>query len=112
MTIQERNIKLKHYITCLKCELSGKRCEQDCITQFLAGNFGEIIENLEAISEILEQQPPVTPQKKIGKWIDDGFYAEGHSEHAYRCSECGEHYIGYVGEFNYCPNCKVRMVSK
>ena len=56
MTIEERNIKLKHYITCLKCELSGKSCEPDCITQFEAGNFGEIIENLEAISEIIEQQ--------------------------------------------------------
>lgn len=57
MTIEERNIKLKHYITCLNCECSGKCCEPDCDIQFKAGNFGEIIENLDAISEILEQQP-------------------------------------------------------
>ena len=53
----------------------------------------------------IEQLPSVTPKQKVGKWIDDGWYAEGHSEHAYRCSECDEHYIGYVGEYNYCPNC-------
>lgn len=47
--------------------------------------------------------------EKTGRWIDDGCYAEGHSDHAYRCSECGEHYIGYVGEFNYCPNCGAKM---
>lgn len=43
------------------------------------------------------------------KELAEGFYAEGHSEHAYRCSECGEHYIGYVGEFKYCPNCGADM---
>lgn len=57
MTIEERNIKLKHYITCMKCEASGKVCDENCPTQYEAGNIGEIIENLEAISEILEQQP-------------------------------------------------------
>lgn len=44
-------------------------------------------------------------QPKMGHWIDEGFYADGHSEHAYRCSECDEHYIGYVGEYKYCPTC-------
>lgn len=54
MTIQERNIKLKHLITCMKCETSGKMCDENCSTQYAAGNMGEIIENLEAISEILD----------------------------------------------------------
>jgi len=57
MTTEERNIKLKHLITCMKCEVSGKVCDENCPTQYEAGNMGEIIENLEAISEILEQQP-------------------------------------------------------
>lgn len=51
----------------------------------------------------LEQEP------KTGHWIDDGRYADGHSEHAYRCSECEEHYIGYVGEYKHCPNCGADM---
>jgi hypothetical protein len=57
MTIEERNDKLKHFITCLKCEVSGKCCDDNCSTQYDAGNMGEIIENLEAISKALEQEP-------------------------------------------------------
>lgn len=56
MTITERNNKLKHFITCLKCEVSGKCCDDNCSTQYDAGNMGEIIENLEAISKALEQE--------------------------------------------------------
>lgn len=57
MTISERNNKLKHFITCLKCKVSGKCCNDNCSTQYDAGNMGEIIENLEAISKTLEQEP-------------------------------------------------------
>jgi hypothetical protein len=57
MTIVERNEKLKHFIICLKCEVSGKVCDNNCPTQYNAGNMGEIIENLEAISKALEQEP-------------------------------------------------------
>jgi hypothetical protein len=57
MTVAERNNKLKHFITCLKCEVSGKCCDVNCSTQYAAGNIGEIIENLEAISKVLEQEP-------------------------------------------------------
>ena len=56
MTIAERNNKLKYFITCLKCEVSGKCCDNNCSTQYDAGNMGEIIENLEAISKALEQE--------------------------------------------------------
>ncbi len=55
MTTKERNQKLKHYITCLKCGVSGKVCDENCSTQYDAGTMGEIIENLEAISKMLEQ---------------------------------------------------------
>lgn len=34
-------------------------------------------------------------ENKRGKWIDEGFYADGHGAHAFRCSECGEHIIEY-----------------
>lgn len=52
MTIAERNKKLKHFITRLKCEVSGKLCDDNSSTQYDAGNMGEIIENLEAILKI------------------------------------------------------------
>lgn len=57
MTREERNIKLKHLITCMKCEVSGNVCDDNCPTQYEAGNMGEIIENLETISKMLEQEP-------------------------------------------------------
>ena len=57
MTREERNNKLKHFITCIKCEVSGKCCDENCPIQYGAGNMGEIIENLEEISKILEQEP-------------------------------------------------------
>jgi len=57
MTLAERNKKLKCFITCLKCEVSGKCCDENCPTQYDAGNTGEVIENLEAISKALEQEP-------------------------------------------------------
>jgi hypothetical protein len=56
MTIKDRNIRLKHLITCYKCDVSGKECDANCPTQYAAGNLGEIIENLEAISEYLDKK--------------------------------------------------------
>ena len=58
MTREERNNKLKYFITCMKCEMSGKcRDDENCPIQYEAGNMGEIIENLEEISKILELEP-------------------------------------------------------
>ena len=57
MTKEERNNKLKYLITCMKCKVSGKCCDENCPTQYNAGNMGEIIKNLEEISKILEQEP-------------------------------------------------------
>lgn len=57
MTREERIEKLRHLITCMKCEVSGKCCDDNCSTQYDAGNMGEIIENLEEIAKALEQEP-------------------------------------------------------
>lgn len=57
MTREERIEKLRHLITCMKCEVSGKPCNNNCSTQYNAGNVGEIIENLEEIVKVLEQEP-------------------------------------------------------
>ena len=54
MTIAERNKKLKHLIDCLKCRVSGRPCHDECSTGYDAGTMGEIIENLEVISKVLE----------------------------------------------------------
>lgn len=70
MTITERNDKLKHFITCLKCELSGKCCDDECSTQYDAGNMGEIVENLETISKLLDQELEVIERWKDGAFMD------------------------------------------
>lgn len=57
MTREERNNKLKYLITCMKCKVSSKCCDENCPTQYDAGHMGEIIENLEEISKILKQEP-------------------------------------------------------
>ena len=62
---------LKHFITCLKCRVRGKNCVVDCPTQYDAGNMGEIIENLEAISEILEHCTDLVSRKAVFEVIDD-----------------------------------------
>lgn len=50
--------------------------------------------------------------EQSGYWINDGYYGDNHPQIAYRCSNCDEQYIGYPGEFKYCPNCGMRMVYK
>ena len=58
------------------------------------------------IQDILENLPPVTPQSKIGHWIDIGDSVE--------CSECGhreksERFI--FDDINFCAKCGVKMVE-
>lgn len=115
MTKEERNNKLKYLITCMKCEVSGKSCDENCPTQYDAGNMGDIIKNLEEISKILEQESC----KKCHNINSD--YAECDQ---FVCSNCGIElqdwhrverdeddgditYHPY--EFNYCPNCGAKI---
>ena len=63
--------------------------------------YSEIFDNIDNL-------PSINPDK-TGHWIDDGQYAEGHSQHVYRCSECNKIYIGYIGKYKECPNCKAKM---
>ena len=43
-----------------------------------------------------------------GRWIDEGFYADGHGAHAFRCSECGGHIIEYDAD-PFCRWCGADM---
>jgi len=63
---------------------------------------------------VLEDLPSVTPQPKIGKWIEIGIAMEGrkYKNHecdmadAYCCDYCG--YNQYI-KTNYCPWCGAKM---
>ena len=84
MTIAERNNKLKHFITCLKCGVSGKPCDVNCSTQYDAGNMGEIIENLEAISKALDKsQEPIFDKIKAEMEQLRNFRAENYDLEVY-----------------------------
>ena len=90
----------------MKCGVSGKSCDENCPTQYSAGNMGEIIENLEEISKILEQK---TSTQETGHWIfTDKTYEYG------RCSECGYGIVDLVNgkPHNYCPNCGAKMMGQ
>lgn len=47
-------------------------------------------------------------ERKTGKWIDEGFYADGHGAHAYRCSNCDGHIIEYEPD-PFCKWCGAQM---
>lgn len=56
------------------------------------------------ITEFIEDElPPVTPTRKVGKWIgeEEGYYSE--------CSCCGASFLWEdykcIGDWKYCPNC-------
>lgn len=51
--------------------------------------------------------PSVNPQR-TGHWINEGIYAEGHSEKYYRCSECDGHIIEYEPD-DFCKYCGAKM---
>ena len=60
------------------------------------------------LKEIVRDLPPVTPKQRVGRWIDEGYYADGSNATAYRCSECGEHIIEYEPD-RYCKFCGAKM---
>ena len=55
----------------------------------------------------IEEAPTIEPRPR-GRWIDEGFYADGHGAHAFRCSECGGHIIEYE-EDPFCRWCGADM---
>ena len=67
-------------------------------------------ESIEKIADAVVKK--LHQSEQSGYWINDGYYGDNHPQIAYRCSNCDEQYIGYPGEFKYCPNCGMRMVNK
>lgn len=48
-------------------------------------------------------------ERKKGKWINHGQYADFFPHCEYRCSECDTPYLEIEMIYNYCPNCGARM---
>ena len=112
---------------CEKCEVNGytapKPCEDTVSRQAAIEALAKLardkfsledwyqvyINALIDASDIIEALPSAQPEQKIGHWINEGIYGEGHSMCSIRCSECDWHYIGYIGDYNFCPYCGARM---
>ncbi len=59
---------------------------------------------------IRDELPSVTRQ--TGEWIDDGWYADGHSHKVFHCSECGHNVLGFKEDLSkFCLNCGAKMVE-
>ncbi|MCQ2319245.1 MAG: hypothetical protein MJZ90_10060 [Bacteroidales bacterium] len=51
-------------------------------------------------------------ERPQSEWIDEGLYADYHSEHAYRCKKCGWHIIespDLIFETRFCKHCGAEM---
>lgn len=69
----------------------------------------------ELLTECYKVLPSVTPKEKTAKWYGvDGCEGacEGYMSAGVICSQCGEVLCGYIGDYDFCPNCGARMVSE
>lgn len=71
---------------------------------YFTGFKEEIIDS--ACNRILEQQPPITPKEKTGKWIDEKWHVLDLI--GVTCSNCNVVESRFSA---YCPNCGARMVK-
>lgn len=96
-------------ISALECESCEETISKKAVLDVLAKYDNDMKSDVYSeIFDSIDKLPLVNPDK-IGHWIDDGQYAEGHSEHVYRCSECGKTYIGYIGKYKECPDCGAKV---
>ena len=97
----------------------GRLIDADALKELLqawkcvAQERGAEINNMfaSAIIAQVDAMPTIEPERKKGEWIDEGFYADGHGAHAFRCSECGGHIIEYDTD-PFCKWCGADMIGK
>ena len=64
--------------------------------------------NADRVIQHLKDLPSVNPKQMVGRWIDEGYYADGSNASTYRCSVCGGHIIEYEPD-RYCKFCGAKM---
>lgn len=110
-------------------DLISRQAAIDSVNAYLGlSAVSRTIQNMTSVQEILENLPSASPDlstfsdklwkiayergkeegRKKGKWIDEGQYAESHSEHEFRCSECGGHIIE-IRPDDFCKHCGADM---
>ena len=66
ITTEERVKKLKCLITCMKCEVQGHACNDNCVVQYNLGTTRDIIENLEEIVKVIQASTTIKHDNKKG----------------------------------------------
>lgn len=87
-------------------ELGKQRCE-DCISrQYVKEQmikYGFHAPDM-TVTEFVEDMPSVTPQPKVGQWIEGKYRDDDirYNDSSYKCNKCGR-----IVDFkeNYCPDC-------
>ena len=62
----------------------------------------------ECVRATIEHMSTIEERKK-GKWINHGQYADFFPHCEYRCSECDQPYLEIEMTWNFCPNCGADM---
>ena len=57
--------------TCIKCEISGKPCDDNCSTQYEAGNMGEIVKTLDMAITALSADGDLISREAVLDIISD-----------------------------------------
>lgn len=64
--------------------------------------------NCESVDMVIRNLPPVTPQQRVGRWIQTKDDCDGVNfyDFSFECSKCGKE---QSFKSNYCPNCGAYM---
>ncbi len=85
--------------------LQQEPCKDAISRQAVLDKMKERDEELSSICRRdIRELPPVTPQPRIGHWIDTGS--------GQKCSECEEIQYGYDNFRHFCANCGAKMVEQ
>jgi len=96
--------------------ISRKMALKECYDIVIDGERYSVIQE-----ETLLGLPPVIPNEKTGKWIDEADKIDAQfGKHTYKCSECGKYAEYFVSgtevwwdriKPNFCPNCGAKMIE-
>lgn len=99
-------------------DLIDRQAAIDCIRSMEEWRTGDAF-NVDRVIRHIKDLPSVTPQPKIGHWINKDGQEHGFDIGGVKtwyiqimCSECG--FIktaieGHTGQYHYCPNCGAKI---
>lgn len=91
-------------------DLINRQAAIDYIKQQRARRF--VACSIEEVMITILEELPTVEERKTGRWINHGQYADFFPHKEYRCSECDTPYLEIEMYYKYCPNCGARMVEE